>query len=254
MAEGLNYGELRQPYSAQTAEKNGRRKRGIVFRILVFLVGLTLVLLASGLIGAFIYWQYLKNTPQYSLALLVEAARKSDQKTIDSVVDTDAVIDNFVPQIVDKAVELYGRGLAPSVIKRVAVVAAPVMPVVKQRARAELPGLLREKTKRFEKVPFWLMVIGAERSLEIKYEGDRAIVKSRIPDKPLNLTMKRNGDRWQIIGFKDEKLARRIAEKIGQEIIALAKNRGKGRIDNLGRRIGVPNLGDIIKKAEEIFR
>ena len=48
----------------------------------------------------------------------------NDQKTIDEVVDTNAVVDDFLPQITGKAVELYGRGLPPEIISRVSQIAA----------------------------------------------------------------------------------------------------------------------------------
>lgn len=86
------------------------------------------VILIVGAVGAYFYWQNLKNTPQYSLALLVDAARRDDQQEVDEFVDTDAVVDDFMPQIIGKAVELYGRGLPPSAIQKVAQVAAPFCP------------------------------------------------------------------------------------------------------------------------------
>ncbi len=230
------------------------RERSFFFKVLkVFAIVAGFAILVSAITGLF-YWRHLKTTPKYSLALLVEAARREDQKLIDELIDTDAVVDDFVPQIIDKAVELYGRGVAPTIVKRASRIAAPFIPMVKKRARAELPNLLRAKTEAFEKIPFWAMVLGADRYLEFEYEGEQVRVTSKIEDRPLDLTMKRNGDKWQIVRFSDEKLARQIAGKIGQEVIALTKQRSKTSIDNIGRQIGIPNLGDIVDKAEDIWR
>lgn len=197
-----------------------------------------------GAIGGYFYWRSLKTTPQYSLALLVDAARRNDQKTIDELVDTNAVIDDFVPQITEKAVELYGRGVAPVTINKLASVITPFLPAIKERAKAELPNLIREKTKPFEKIPFWAIAIGADRYLDIKQEGDKAFVKSKIPERPLELTLKRNGDKWQVIAVKDEVLARKIAEKIGQDLISVAQKNG---LKKTGEKLGIPNLEDIFK-------
>ncbi len=87
--------------------------------------------------------------------------------------------------------------------------------------------------------------------MDITQEGDKAFVKSKLNDKPLELTLKRSSDKWQVIGLKDEELAKRIAEKIGQEIIALAKNGGIGKT---GTNLGVENLQDILKQAQDIFK
>lgn len=232
---------------SQTAPK----KPGVFVKILKFFGVALLLFLIISAVGGYFYWQSLKNTPQYSLALIVDAARRGDQKAIDALIDTDAAVDDFMPQITAKAVELYGRNLPPATIARIEQVAAPVLPAVKQRARAEIPDLIREKTKKFENVPFWAIVIGADRFLDITQEGDKAFVKSKMLDRPLELTMKRSGSRWQVVGLKDEELAKQIAEKIGQEIIALAKNGGIGKA---GANLGVENLQDVLKQAQDIFK
>ena len=219
-----------------------------ILKIFGILLGLFLII---GGIGGYFYWQNLKKSPQYSLALLVDAARRDDQKTIDELVNTDAVVDDFMPQITDKAVELYGRNLAPATIQKMAQVAAPMLPAVKQRARSEVPNLIREKTKQFDKIPFWAIVVGASRYLEIKQEGETANIKSKIPDRPLELTLKQNGERWQVVAVKDEVLARKVAEKVGQDLIMAAQ---KGSLRKAGEQIGVSGLDDVLKKAEDIFK
>ena len=226
------------------------KRRSKSARILkIFGISLLAFLLLFAL-GGYLFLRSYKPTPQYSLALLVDAARREDQAAIDELINTDAIVEDFMPQITDKAVELYGRGLTPAVIKKIAQVTAPLIPAVKQRARDEVPSLVREKTKPFESVPFWGIVLGASRYLEISEEGDKAVVKSKLPDRPLEITMKRNGDRWKVVGLKDEVLARKVAEKIGQELIEKAKKIGTKKT---GEQIGLDNLDDILN-SNEIFK
>jgi hypothetical protein len=227
-------------------------KKPSVFPKILKILGvlLAVVLIVGGIFGYF-YWQNLKKTPQYSLALLVDAARRDDQKAIDELVDTDGVVDDFVPQITDKAVELYGRGLAPSTIQKLAQAVAPFMSALKERAKSELPDLIRDKTQKFDNIPFWAIAIGAEKYLDITQESDKAFIKSKLPDRPLELSLKRNGERWQVVAVKDEVLARRIAEKIGQELIVVAQ---KGGIKKAGEQLGVSNLEDILKNTDGIFK
>ncbi len=226
------------------------KKKSRVKKVLGGLAISLIAVLIIGAIGGFFYWRHLKTTPQYSLALLVDAARRDDQAEIDKVVDIDAVVDDFVPQITDKAVELYGRGLAPSVISKLAVAVSPYIPAVKKRAKAEIPDLIREKTSKFDKVPFWTIAVGAGRVLHIQQTGDKATVKYESNDRPFELEMNRNGDRWKIVAVKDEIVARRIAEKIGQEIITAAKG---GSIEETGKKIGIQNLKDILNNSD-IFK
>lgn len=228
----------------------GRRR---ALKVLGIFSAVIIVIAIIVFISGFAYWSHLKTTPQYSLALIVDAARRDDPKTIEELVDTDAVVDDFVPQITDKAVELYGRGLPSGVVKRVAIAASPVLPFVKEKARAELPGLLRERTKRFENIPFWVMAAGADRYLEIEVDGEIAKVRSKSKGRPLEVRMKKDGDRWKIVAVRDEVLAKRIAERIGQQIIALVRDKSSETLDSAGKKIGLENLGDLIRKAEEIF-
>lgn len=212
------------------------------------LVLLSIMLIAG--VGGYLYYQSFKDTPQYSLALVVDAARHDDKAEIDSLVDIDAVVDDFVPQITAKAVELYGRGQPPQVIARAATLATPLLPAVKERAVAELPRVIRERTERFAYVPFFAMVMGAERYLDVAVTGDTAIVRSRVRDHPLGMKMRRNGTRWQIVGVTDEQLATDIARRIGQEIIAIANDGGKNTAD----RLGIGNMSDLLRQAEELVR
>lgn len=207
------------------------------------------IVLVAG-VGALLYYQGLKKTPQYSLALLVDAAERDDTAEIAELVDIGAVVDDFMPQVTNKAVELYGRGQPPEVLKNVARLALPLLPAVKERARAELPRVIRDRTARFGSVPFFAMVMGADQYLDIAVTGDTAIVKSKIPEHPLEMKMKRNGDRWQIIGVRDEQLATAIARKIGQEIMAIAVGGGRRAAD----QFGIGNLTDLLRQAEELVK
>jgi len=231
----------------QTAPK----KPSFFLKVLkIFGIALILFLIVGG-VGSYFYWQNLKKTPQYSLALLVDAARRDDQKAVDELVDTDAIVDDFMPQITDKAVELYGRGVAPATIQKMAQIATPLMPAIKQRARAEVPDLIREKTSKFEKIPIWAIAVGSRNYLDVINEGEKAFVRSKLEDRPFEVTLKRNGERWQVVAIKDEVLARRVAEKIGQDLISIAQ---KGNVKKAGEQLGVSNLEEVLKKAEDIFK
>lgn len=198
-----------------------------------------LVFLIVGGIGGFFYWQSVKKSPSYSLAMLVDGARRDDQAQVEQYVDMEAVIENFMPQVTSKAVELYGRNLSPQVIARVEEAAAPAIPIIKQRAKTELPQVIREKTAPVEKVPYWMIALFANQAVDISPKDDTAAVTSKIPERPLELTMKRDGDKWKVVAMKDDVLARKIAEKIGQDLIAAA---AKGGIKKAAEQFGLKNL------------
>ncbi len=220
-------------------------------RFLIIAAAVALVLVVAASAAGFVYWSHLQTTPQYSLAVLIEAAREDDQAAVDELVNSDAVVEGFVPQITDKAVELYGRGVPPEVITRAERVAAPLMPAIKDRARAELPRLIRRETERFSSVPFAAMVLGAERYLEITENGENAVVRSRLPQHSFEVTMRKNGTRWQVVGVRDDELALQIARTVGQQLIAIAS--GKAPADG-SAPISVGELQELIDEAGEIFK
>ena len=227
-------------------EKSGRFT--LILKIAVAL--LSIIGVATG-VGAYFYWQSLKKTPQYSLALLIDAARDDNQAAVNELIDTNAAVDDFLPQITSKAIELYGRGLPPRTLERVELIAAPVMPAVKDRAREELPRLIREKTAKFENVPFAALALGADKYLDIDIQDDKALISSKLKEHAFEVKMRKSGNKWQIVGVRDEQLATMIAHKIGQEIIAIAS---KGDIDSSPGRLGVKDIGNLLKQAQEIFR
>ncbi len=208
-----------------------------------------LSLLAIAGVSGYLYYRSFKNTPQYSLALLVDAAKRDDNATIAELVDTDAVVDDFVAQIMDRAVDLYGRGLPETVIRKLASFAEPIMPAIKDRARTQLPAAIRVRGKRLANVPFFAMVLAADKYLQIDINGDIATVKSKDPERPLEMRMKRNGDRWKVVGVKDDQLATDIARSIGQEMIDLATAK---LTEAAAEQLGVGRLFQLLKKAEEL--
>ena len=225
-------------------------KRSRTKTALLWIAGIITALFFVSTIGFYFYWQSMKSTPQYSLALIVDAAKRNDQATVNDLIDIDAVVDDFLPQVTGKAVELYGRGLPPNIVQRVAKVAEPVMPAVKDRARAELPEVIRQKTAEFGDVPFAAMVLGADTYLDIRVDGGNATVTSRLPEHEFEVRMRLEGERWKIVGVTDLSLATRIAQRVGQDILAIATNGNS----SAKTRLGVKNINELLNEAEKIFK
>ncbi len=208
----------------------------------------SLALIAS--VAAYFYWRSFEDTPQYSLALLIDSSRRGDDRAFAQFVDTDTVIENFLPQITSKAAEMYGRGMPPVVLDKLLKIASPILPIAKERARTELPRLLRNETQRFSDVPFPAMVLGADKYLDIKIDGEVATITSRLPEHRFEVQMKKNENRWKIVGVRDEALATRIAQSVGEQLIGAATNSDP---KNAGKSLGVKDLESLIKQAEIFF-
>ena len=214
-------------------------------------MGLVAVVAGSLFVVGHFYWKHLQTTPQYSIALLVDAAKTGEDAILLEYIDSDAVVDSLVPQVVEKAVELYGRGLPAGLLGKAAALAAPLMPILKQRVRAELPAMLRREAEPFSDVPFLAIVVAADRYLEIETAGETAMVRSRLSEHGFEVTMRRNGDKWLVSGVRDEGLAHRIAEVLGQQMLAFASG---GDLKKAAESLGVKDLDQIIKGVEKLIR
>lgn len=218
-------------------------------RLKIALLMLASVIVIAGA-SVLIYYEQLKKTPQYSLALLIDAARRDDKDQFAQLIDTDAVVDDFVQQVMDHAVDLYGRGVPQVVIDKARSLTAPILPIIKSQAHDRLAAAIKVRTQKFANVPFFVMVFAADRYLQIDVNGDVATVHSKLEDRPLDIKMKRNGDRWQVVSVKDDQLATDVARSIGQEIMQLAETK---ITDTAAAQLGLTNLLNLVRQAESLI-
>jgi hypothetical protein len=199
----------------------GSRGRRI---LLIFLVLFTVVLV--GIAAAlYFWWQSYKARPNYSLALVVDAAQRNDMAAFDELVDMDRVVDNFVPQVVEKAGGQSSFGLPGGAIrKQLQAQMLKLAPQVKQRVREDVAAQVREISARAEGKPFFLVALSLPFIVDTKEEGDAAHINATFKDRPIELTMQRNGERWKIVGVKDDVLVSRILENVARDLPANAAN------------------------------
>lgn len=207
-AGGMPAPQGQQPYGAI-------RKR----RKWPFVLGLVLLLL---IIGGFIFWQYYKTRPAYSLALLVDAAQRSDAAAFDRVVDTGAVIQSFAPQVITEATGRLGTALTPQMRKQIETLVPTLIPNVTENLRGEVMKEVRELTARAEGKPFFLIALSMPYIVNIKQEGDTAIASAKSGERNLELTMQRTTEkRWKVVSVKDDALAKRIVDDLAKYLPAI---------------------------------
>jgi hypothetical protein len=190
-----------------------------VFRLIAIVLGLILL---AVIVGGYLWWQNYKTKPGYSLALLVDAAQRNDTKAIDEVVDTDKIIENFIPQVTEKALGRYAAALTAPLSKQVETLVPKLLPDIKDRVREEVAGRVRELGKRAQGKPFIIIALGAPYAVNIKEESDNvARVSAILEGRPTELTMQRSDERWKIIAVKDEELATRMVDSIAKNLPAV---------------------------------
>lgn len=226
-------------------------------RILALLGIVFAIIIISIAAGAFLWYQNYKTKPAYSLALLVDAVQRNDQETFNQLVDTDKVVENFVPQVIEKAVGRYAALLTASIRKQVEAQVPKLLPSIKEMVRTEVQKKIKELSARAEGKPFILIALAMPFMVDVKEDGDAARVMANLNDRQVELTMVRKGDIWQIVGVKDDTMATQFVENIAKNLPAigsdiekqLRKNLPKDTEKNLPKNV---NADDIRKNLPNI--
>jgi hypothetical protein len=213
-------------------------------------------LLVAAAIGFFFWWRSYKTGPAYSLALLVDAAQRGDTAGIDEIVDTKRVVENFAPQVTEQAVGRLGTALTPALRKQVETLVPKLLPRVQQMVHDEAIQKVKEIGARAEGKPFFLIALSIPYIMDITEDGDTAKAVATQNERNIELTMQRNGERWKIVGLRDEALAKRIVDNIARDLPAigapLEKEIRKQVKKNLpGAVTDVLGMGDDDKKANQ---
>jgi hypothetical protein len=171
-------------------------------------------LLIAGFVVFFVWWQYFKTTPAYSLALLVDVAQRNDQAAFDRVVDLDQVIDNFIAQ----AAEGSAMGLTPELVTPVRMQLQSLAPEtsagIKQVVKEEIRTRINELTGSSGARPFLVTAVAMPFVADIKQTGDTAQVRLNENDEVELRMERREGSDWKVISLRDQALAGRVVQGI----------------------------------------
>ena len=191
----------------------GRGGRALSVASLVVL-GLLLLALVAGLF----WWQSHKRSPSYSLALLVDAARRDDAQTFDQLLDGERVAQSLAPQVTEQALaSVGGRGALPAPRRQIEAALPNLLAGMREQVRAEMSNGVKAAASRgrAENMPFFVLALMPSLLGSVKEEGDAATVLiDKGDNRATELSMKREGERWRVVGVKDEELASGIASRI----------------------------------------
>ncbi|MDT7690534.1 MAG: hypothetical protein QOE46_3293 [Acidobacteriota bacterium] len=205
---------------AEASAKKSRRFGGHTGRLLsitgLIIAGVLLVLL----VGLYAWWQGFKKSPPYSLALLVDAAQHDDVQGVESLIDADQIAQGFVPQVIDS---LAGSGSALPAQARASLTTA--LPVLLPRVRETMRDEIAREVKGFSKddssrLPFFAKALGVRQATNVEERGDAATVTLKAGDRPVELSMRREGELWKIVTVKDPQLAGEIATRLASSLPA----------------------------------
>jgi hypothetical protein len=205
---------------AEAQEKRGRTVVGRAGRVLgvtgLVVVGVLLVLF----VASYAWYQGFRKSPPYSLALLVDAAQHDDMAAVETMIDADQIAQGFVPQVVEN---LTGAGsqLPPQARASLTATLPALLPRVRETMRDEIAqavkGLSQNQTSN---LPFFAKALGLRQASTVVERGDAATVSVNMGNRPVELSMRRDGERWKLVTVKDPQLASEIATRLAASIPA----------------------------------
>jgi hypothetical protein len=192
-----------------------RSRAGKVLVILALIL-VVFVLLVAG--GVFLWWQHYTTTPAYSLAVLIDAAQRNDMATVDSIVDTNQVVDNLALQVTDKAAGRYGGALSGVVRKQIESLAPKFSAAIKQNVRDTLAARVKEISASGNRKPFVVLAVGLPFVVHFEINGDAAKATTLVHDEQVELNLQRAGNGWKVVAFRDDALVQRIIDQVIKEL------------------------------------
>lgn len=207
----VNFDPARSP-----AARPKRRRWLPVLAILAILVVAFIAVIA---IAGFFSWRRFQSSPEYSLTLLVDAAQRSDTQTLNKLLDDDEIAKNMIPSVSQKAVERYGGSINASTQQQIDKLLPALLLRVKQTIHDQVASEIKSFAGSSEPKPFIVLLATVPSLVTITSEGDTA--KASVKNRNVELTMRRDADRWKVIGVNDDAVVQRVVDSVMKDLPAI---------------------------------
>jgi hypothetical protein len=223
-----------EPGQSPAARPKRRRWPKVLALLAIFIVAI-IGLLA---VGGFFWWRHYQSTPAYSLTLLVDAAQRNDTGELTKRIDDDEIAKNMIATVSQKAVTRYGVAMSPATQQQIDKVMSSALPRLKQTIHDEVSNEIKSFAAGSEPKPFPLLLITVPSLVKITTEGDTAKASASVSNRPIELTLRRDADRWKVVAFNDDALVQRVVDSMMKELPPIGafdsnnplfKNPGKSR-------------------------
>src|SRR5215216_367368 len=165
-------------------------------RVLAILAVLVLVVIVVAVVGGFLWWRNYQSTPTYTLTLLIDAAQRNDPAEFQKRINDDEIAKNMVASVSQKAAGRYGLAFNSSVQERIDNLLPSLLPRLKQTIHDEVVKEIKAFASKSEPKPFIFLLVTLPSLIKVTTEGDTATATTTATDRPIELTMRRDADRW----------------------------------------------------------
>lgn len=197
-----------------------RRKSRRWLRILALLALLVVIVIGLATVGGFFWWRHYQSTPAYSLTLLIDAAQRDEGEELAKLIDDEEVARNMLPAVSQKATSRYGLAMSSSTQQKIDQTLPSLLPRLKQTINDEVS----KEIKNFVAAsppnpkPFYVLLFAVPSLLTITSEGDLAKAVAATTNSSFELTMRREADRWKVIGFQNDAVVQHVVDSVMQDL------------------------------------
>ena len=192
------------------ARAAGRKSGGGIGRVLLVIAVILLLIVGALGAGGYFWWRHYQTSPGYSLALLADAAQRNDTQTMDSILDYDSISKTLVDQVKSGSGSLMPG--SQWLNKQLSSLTSSLPNSAKQEVQTQARAEARRISERAAGKPFIAVALAMNYYADIKQDGDAARASLNLPDEQIELTMKRQDDRWRVIGVRDDNLTRLLGK------------------------------------------
>ena len=190
-------------------------------RVLAILAGVVLVIIIAALVGGFLWWRHYQSTPAYTLTLMVDAAQRNDLAEFQKRIDDEELAKNMVASVSEKVAGRYGLALSSSIQQQIDNRVPSLLPQLKQTIHDEVVKEIKTFSSSSEPRSFISLLVMVPSLVKVTTEGDIAKATAAISDRTIELTMKRDAERWKVTEFKDDVVVQRIVDSVMKELPAI---------------------------------
>lgn len=190
-------------------------------RVVGILALLVLVVVVVAAVGGFLWWRRYQSTPDYTLALILDAVQRNDRAEFQKRIDEDEIAKNMVASVSQKAATRYGFIVNSSVHAQIDAVVPAMLPRLKQTIEDELFQTLKQFAIAPEQRSFISVVGVVEKLMAVDTEGDKARATAAMPGHKIELTMRRDANRWKVTEVQDDAVIQRVVDIVMKELPAV---------------------------------
>ena len=203
-----------EPGQAPAAARRPKRRRWL--RILALLALVVVAVIVVIAVAGFFSWRRFQSSPEYSLTLLVDAAQRNDTAALARLIDDDAITNNMLATVRQKTVDRYGGSTNPAAQQQIDKTVPVLLPVLKRTIHDEVTNEINSLVAGSQPKTFLVLLATVPTLMTVTTDGDTA--KASVKNRNVELTLRRDADRWKVVAFNDDTVVQRVVDNVVKEL------------------------------------